>query len=213
MKLTRPQINIHNHYFQLFILIFIFTIFSVSACIRLSIFSGFSPVECSSSDDMDSHYDAGDKYLKISAEKLYYTGYDYLVRNSVRGHYYYSLENEKCTIYLISCDYLNNAGKPPLTLENISLNAALKKNDPYLKPLLEYMAADLNWNYSGLSAHTGTVVVSEYHYSLPLYITIALTAIFGIIATVISAVYIVIKSKPSKTTDKKSAHNKSCGVR
>ena len=113
----------------------------------------------------------------------------------------------------ISCDYLNNAGKPPLTLENISLNAALKKNDPYLKPLLEYMASDLNWNYSGLSAHTGTVVVSEYHYSLPLYITIALTAIFGIIATVISAVYIVIKSKPSKTTDKKSAHNKSCGVR
>ena len=75
------------------------------------------------------------------------------------------------------------------------------------------MASDLNWNYSGLSAHTGTVVVSEYHYSLPLYITIALTAIFGIIATVISAVYIVIKSKPSKTTDKKSAHNKSCGVR
>lgn len=207
MKSNKLKLNVHSHYFQLFILILIFTVFSASACIRLSIISGFSPQSASSSDDMDSFCDDGVIYLKVAADKLYYTGYDYLVRNRVKGHYYYSLENEKCTIYLISCGYLNNTGAPPVTLENVSFNAALKKNDPYLKPLLEYMASDLNWNYAGLSAHTGTVVVSEYHYSLPLYILIALMTLVGIIASIISGVFAVIKSKQENVSAKKLDRN------
>ena len=85
----------------------------------------------------------------------------------------------------------------PVSLDNVSFKAVLKKNDTYLKPLLEYMAIDLNWNYSGLSSHTSAIMISQYHYSLPLYLCLLIITFIGIISLVF---YIVKYFKTLKKT-------------
>lgn len=46
------------------------------------------------------------------------------------------------------------------------------------------MAIDLNWNYSGLSSHTSAIMISQYHYSLPLYLCLLIITFIGIISLV-----------------------------
>ncbi len=169
LKIHNAKISSRSPYLWAFLVSLIITVTCIVTFFKLSILSSFSPIAYTSDKNIDEYYDSGTHYVNCHADTLYYTGYDYLRHNSVKGHYYYSLTDSKCTIYLISSSYLNNTKNPPLTLENVNFNAALKKDHSNLKPLLEYMASDLNWNYHGISRHTSTVLVSEYNYTPLLY--------------------------------------------
>ena len=195
MKNSKKYIKRHNPYIKAFLTALIFTIICLSSYIRLSLYSGFSPKQYSSADDIDTCYSDNTKYIECHASKLYYSGYDYLAGNKMKGHYYYSLENQKCTIYLISTGFVSNFDTPPLELTDITFRAVLKKNDTNLKPLLEYMSSDLNWNYSGIARHSASTIISQYHYDMPAYIAITVISVAGFIATIIFAVLAFVNNK------------------
>ena len=223
MKLKKLKSILFNHQIQAAVFLFLFVLITISACMSISLFKSFKPQSYSSSDNIDDCYLSGARYVNVNADTLYYTGYDYLDHDRVKGHYYYTLADDRCTIYLISTKYFNKdnikildigtgSGCIAITLnkllnscditgiDDVSFKAVLKKNDTYLKPLLEYMAIDLNWNYSGLSSHTSAIMISQYHYSLPLYLCLLIITFIGIISLVF---YIVKYFKTLKKTVRK----------
>lgn len=185
IKIGNTKISTHNPYLWAFSVSLIITVMCIITFFRLSILSSFSPIAYTSDKSIDEYYEDDIHYVSCHADTLYYTGYDYLRRNRVKGHYYYSLTDGKCTIYLISSSYVGNTKNPPLTLENVTFNATLKKDHSNLKPLLEYMASDLDWNYHGISRHTSTILVSQYHYSPLLYTLVFILCFICIGATII----------------------------
>ncbi len=142
---------------------------------QVPILNCFFPAQYTPSDNLST---MGTKvqYIDCSADILYYTGYDYMVANKIKGHYYYSLVEDQCTIYLLSSDYLSAYGaNTPATINNVSFKAKLLADEKLLQDLLTLMAGDLNWTYNGIAGHTSTWIVSQYHYTI--YPVIALSVL------------------------------------
>lgn len=175
----------NNPYLYALTISFVFTAFCIAACSRLSLLSSLTPVVYNSDSSIDRYYDDDSRYIRCHAKKLYYSGYDYSAHGKIKGHYYYALENDTCTLYLLSENMIKDAQNPPLTLSDVTFTATLQKNDAHLKPLLEYMSVDLGWNYAGLSKCTSSILISEYHYNAPVYILIGIITFAGIACTLI----------------------------
>lgn len=185
IKIHNTKINIRNPYLYAFLASLLIASVCVFWFFKLSVLSSFSPIAYTQEKDIDRYYNDKTRYVNCSADKLYYTGYDYLSRSRVCGHYYYSLTDNQCTIYLIAKPYITDSQNPPLVLENIRFNAALRKNDANLEPLLNYMAADLGWNYAGLERHCAKIIVSQYHYDINLYIILSILCFLSIAASIL----------------------------
>lgn len=106
MKLKKLKSILFNHQIQAAVFLFLFVLITISACMRISLFKSFKPQSYSSSDNIDDCYLSGARYVNVDADTLYYTGYDYLDHDCVKGHYYYTLADDRCTIYLISTNIL-----------------------------------------------------------------------------------------------------------
>lgn len=187
IMIGKKKFVLQNPYVYAFAIAIAFAIICLVSFFRLSILSSFSPIAYKAADDIDTYYEGGTRYVRCTTEKLYYTGYDQVKHNNVTGHYYYALGNDRCTIYILSADYVGSPNNPPLVLENRVFNAALKKNDNNFKPLLEYMATDLNWNYAGILRHTNTTIVDQKNYNVLTYSLLAVLTFTSIVAIPITA--------------------------
>ena len=107
MKLKKLKSILFNHQIQAAVFLFLFVLITISACMHISLFKSFKPQSYSSSDNIDDCYLSGARYVNVDADTLYYTGYDYIDHDRVKGHYYYTLADDRCTIYLISTKYFN----------------------------------------------------------------------------------------------------------
>lgn len=165
----------------------IFLVLLVCMLLRIPIINCIFPTSMNSSDDVLSIYDDS-SYVECTADTLYYTGYDYMIGNTVRGHYYYSLANDRCTIYVLSCKYILSLGDFSEVLNNITFRAELVDNDRNLQDLLSLMARDMNWSYDGINACTSPVIVNELGYS-PVPVT--LLAVFLIFVFIFTLSHIV----------------------
>jgi hypothetical protein len=183
MNLKNAKELAHSRFFYVTIFSILFTLFFIFLCFRYSILSSFSPHYYNSRENVDTVYAQGARYVNANASTLYYTGYDYFDNTTVKGHYYYSLEEKRCTIYLIGNDYIGNESSPPPVLNDVSFRAFLVKNDHNLKPLLEYMASDLEWNYNGILRYSSMVVISPYNYNYVLNLIILIITIVSCILT------------------------------
>ena len=150
------------------ILLILLVVYSV--CTNL--FNIFTPSdftsEMSSSDSnttIEDMYKNGTRFIKCEAPTLYYSGYDMTSSNKVTGHYYYSLDNSSCTIYLLSSNLFDNNDSVPTSISDLKFNARLNRSDASIKSLLKYMSADIDWNYYSLSKCTGTIIIDQSGYS------------------------------------------------
>ena len=184
----KKKFILQNPYIYTFLIALVFAILCTVSFFRLSILSSFSPIAYNYDKDIDSYYDDNCKYVRCTVDKLYYTGYDQVNHNKVTGHYYYTLLNDRCTIYILSSKQVGDSSNPPVVLENQSFNATLKKNDKNFKPLLEYMSTDLNWNYSGMLRHTSTTIIDQKSYNILTYILLSVFTFVSVTMTLIFAV-------------------------
>ena len=158
---------------------------------QVPVFNCLFPAYISSSEDMSAVYN-NNRYINCEASSLHYTGYDYMIGGRIKGHYYYSLTDGKCTIYVLSGRYVKQYGDFPSTIDSASFCAELIINDSNLHDLLSLMAGDMNWSYKGLSSVTSPVVVSELRYSpVPVAILCGFL-IFALIFTIIHIITIII---------------------
>lgn len=158
--------KLHNPRYTGFIASLIFTIAALITCLTNSVFTSICP----------RHYDVGKDTFNIISDKkaincttdtLYYSGYDYYVHGKAVAHYYYSLNDNTCTIFLINNKLAAGSGSVQTTLGSQTFSANIRHGDTYLRQLLEYMASDLDWNYYSLSKYTNTYIISQYHYNMP----------------------------------------------
>jgi len=161
----------------------------------MNILSHLFPSYYSSNESIDSFYNNDISCIQGFSENLHYSGYDYMINNTVKAHYYYTLNDNICTIYLISSDKLGNPEVPPITIDNLHYTANLQNNSQQLNSLLNYMASDLNWNYEGLSKYTQKTIINEYNYHKTFYIIIAGITIIGIIISFTFGFFIIIHIK------------------
>lgn len=143
-----------------FLFLLLLTLFTIS----FPIFSCLFPSTVESSKSPTELYSSKQIYIKTTTGKLYYTGYDYLKGTSVKGHYFYSLEDGRCTIYLFSTKYFTNG--VPATVDDAEFDAVLIHNKSNLNQLISLMAKDLGWTYDGLASYTDTVIVSQMNYAI-----------------------------------------------
>lgn len=122
---------------------------------------------------LEEKYTAGTRYIRCTIPTMYYSGYDSTNFGKVTGHYYYSLDDTSCTIYLISSKSFN--GEIPVIINDYTFTARLSRNDANIKSLLRYMSSDINWNYYSLSQCTGSIVVDASAYSFPSVLVILIS--------------------------------------
>lgn len=201
--------NMHNYRFVGLVASVIFTAIAMAVCINNSVFTSIQPKQYSICDDVyDKISDC--KAIRCSTGTLYYTGYDYYVHKNVVAHYYYSLENGKCTIFLVNNHVAGETATA--TLDRLNFRANIRHGDTYLRQLLENMAADLDWNYYSLANYTNTFIVSQYHYNVPWLISMIALTVAGVVST---AYFFVAyqrfkkgKNKEAKSTNQThEAHN------
>ncbi|MDO5402055.1 MAG: hypothetical protein Q4F11_01330 [Eubacteriales bacterium] len=138
-----------------------------------------STAPLNSRQQLEELYRKGTRFVHCTIPVLYYSGYDNTSFNKVTGHYYYSLDDSSCTIYLLPCSITDGNDTVPLTITDLSFNARLNRSDTNLKDLLRYISADINWNYYSLSQCAGPIVVDQTQY--PAFQPIAfIAAIIGL---------------------------------
>lgn len=176
MHNTLLHIKLHNPRYTGFIASLIFTIAALITCLTNSVFTSICPRHYTVSGNTFDTI-GNKKAINCTTDTLYYSGYDYYVHGKVVAHYYYSLNDNTCTIFLIN-NRLSGGSSPQLTLGSQTFSANIRHGDTYLRQLLEYMSSDLDWNYYSLSKYTNSYIISQYHYNLPwLIMMISLTVI------------------------------------
>jgi len=159
LKQSIQRVNLFRTIFPILFLLLLLIV-----ALQFPLVNCLFPTNIDSSKTATELYNSKSIYVKTTTGKLYYTGYDYLKGSSVKGHYFYSLENGKCTIYLFSTTYFKNG--VPSTIDNVEFKAMLIHNRSNVDQLLKLMAKDMNWTYDGLASCTDTVIISQLNYAV-----------------------------------------------
>lgn len=143
------------------LLLCIFMIIIFIICPFISVFhpTTFNDIHKVTSDD---------NYVKVKAEKLYYTGYNLEKPGGRLYGYYYSIKDGKSIFAVIPID-----GTPQEVMKNYEFKAKVTKPNRAFKKMLESYVTDLNWNVNSLSKVNAGFILSNADYN-PLFYMIFL---------------------------------------
>lgn len=151
----------------------IFAIFLLIMFFYIPFNKVFFPVTVSV-QEIRQAYDNEQVYVTIKVDMLHYSGYDYMVNNTVKGSYYYYLQGDSCTFFL-----LENPAKTD-TLQNVTITAKLMKKNDLSKQMITMLAQDLTWTEEGLNRITSPILVSEPEYKPLPYQILFLSTLIGL---------------------------------
>ena len=100
-------------------------------------------------------------YIQCTADRLYYTGLDYTVNSNIKARVYYTLENNKCYIFIISSEKLPDEWT---SLDNFSMNAKLIRNNSTYDSVIASLARELEFSAKGLHEIVEPTIISQYDY-------------------------------------------------
>lgn len=143
-----------------------------------------------------SYYEDDVDYLiETDVENLYYTGYDYTVSGSLKGHYYYRLDTDSSHLYF----YILPAetGKPAQSpISKDQLKGKLIQSDQTSELLCTYLATDLTWDRSQIDAMADPIIFSAVDYlTIPQIIVYSIYVIclaLALFATIRHLLYILM---------------------
>ncbi len=183
MQIKHLRLKLNTPQFIGFAASLIFTVIAVLTCLFNSVFTSICPKHYLISEQQYSQIGTMHA-ISCTADTLYYTGYDYYVHGKVVAHYYYTLDDKTCTIFLIDNKLAGGSDSPQVTLSNVTFSANIRYNDTYMRQILEYMASDLDWNYYSLAKYTNSYIISQYHYNIPWLVAMIALTVIGVFATV-----------------------------
>lgn len=103
-------------------------------------------------------------YVNVTADTLYYSGYNLIKSGRPDYGYYYALKNDQCVFVIIPID-----NHPQTVLYNYKFKAKVITPDKPYKKMFSAFSKDLNWNESGLSEITSDFILSNANYHPILY--------------------------------------------
>lgn len=101
--------------------------------------------------------------VELTADTLYYSGYDYMQNGKITGSYYYNLYDGICIYFLLPSSQCNNRQE---ILNNVQIKARLQSGGKLLSEVIQEMAADLNWTAQGLSSVSSRIIINAIDYLL-----------------------------------------------
>lgn len=145
----------------------------------------------SSLSDINSLYESKNTYVQINADRLFYTGTDYVVKNSPVAKIYYCIQDEKCYFFIISSKELP---KDYETLDNYTVNAYLTTDNNLYSHIVADMSRKLNFSIDGTMEVCNDIIISQYNtiHSFSKIYNIALLCVCLILA--IHIIYIIFIS-------------------
>jgi hypothetical protein len=111
--------------------------------------------------EIESYYRNGVQFIEMTADTLYYSGYDYIVNGKVRGSYYYHIYDGVCVFYLISPGMTDGKAE---VLRQVHMKARLESGNRMIAELTRRMAEDLRWTRQGLAEAALHVSVNQAVY-------------------------------------------------
>ncbi len=96
--------------------------------------------------------------VKYTAEKLTYTGFDYVVDKKIKGAYYYSIIDDRMHIFLIKTD------EPKATYSNFEIKGKIITDAVSLGHILNQLAGQNNLEYASLEKYCCSYMISEPDY-------------------------------------------------
>ena len=94
-----------------------------------------------------------DKYVKVTAKTLHYSGYNLIKFGNKKYGYYYALNDNQCVFVILPV-----GSTPKKTLTNYSFKGKVIKPNSSYKEMLDAFSKDLNWDSQSLSKITGECV-------------------------------------------------------
>lgn len=121
-----------------------------------------SPVKLTDISAIDSLYRSNRRNVTLTADSLYYTGVDYTLSNKIRGHFYYTLKEGRCYLFLICDDKISDTSEP---MTNFYLQAHLTHNDNMYNTIIASMSEELELPVQDLEEITSGVFINQYAYT------------------------------------------------
>lgn len=103
-------------------------------------------------------------YVNVTADTLYYSGYNLINAGGSDYGYYYALKDDQCIFTVIPIEKT-----PDAVIHNYKFKAKVAKPDKTYKKMISAFSKDLNWNEDGLSDVTVDFVLSNADYHPFLY--------------------------------------------
>ena len=136
-------------------------------------------------------YKGKDKYIVITLENLYFTGYRKEWLGSTDGYYYYTVRDDDCLIVLLDPESCQQGIS---TIDKITIHAEILENAATEDRLLDHLAEDLSWSKAGIVANFSSYMLSEPDcndlITNLLRWFIILSAVFGAISIVLYLLFI-----------------------
>lgn len=108
-------------------------------------------------------YQEGITYVELTADTLYYTGYDYVENGRVTGSYYYNLYDGTCIFFLLPISQCNGQAE---ILYRTPVKARLQSGGKLLQEMISQLSADLSWTPQGLASVSSRVIINAVDYLL-----------------------------------------------
>ncbi len=119
----------------------------------------FSPKHIDHLSALENEYTSRQDYVNLTNITLYYSGYDSIVRDKLKGRYYYAIENNQCFFFLLETQTVADA---PDSVYFDSLNLKLGKTNANFSSFLANLSTDIDWSVTHLSEVSPTFLASEY---------------------------------------------------
>ena len=160
------------------LLVFVFfgvrySLFHVAQCYEIT---NMEPVE----DQIEKLYQDDKTSVKYNAVNLYYTGYDYLVENKVKGAYYYSFDGDNMVFVLVKTEHPKNS------IDKRVVKGRIVKDEVVTEHIIAGLSKNGDVPMQILEGFYGTYVISEPDYPY------VYTGIAYIIVAALSAVYVFV---------------------
>lgn len=125
-------------------------------------------------------YDAGVTSVRYHGNDLYYTGYDYLVEDKIKGAYYYSIVDDHMLFFLVK------TGKPEPYIANKTVKGRILKDEIVTQHILNGLAENGGISTDILEGFFDCYVISEPDYPY------VYTGIAYIIVGALSIIYVAV---------------------
>lgn len=107
-------------------------------------------------------YEAGEPYVEMDLEGLYFTGYTYTLFGQTAGYYYYAMEKDAakgdCLLVLLT-PRTSEEGLP--FIERAHVHAKIQHQGKDWHKLAKCLSKDLNWTVSGLTKSLSPYLLDE----------------------------------------------------
>lgn len=148
------------------------------------------PTQIEELSSIVSLYQEGTTYIELTADTLYYTGYDYTQNGKRTGSYYYAIDDSTCIYFLLPEELCESR---PAQLSHVPVRARLQSGGKLQTELIQRMSSDLGWTAQGLSSVSSRILINAADYLLLKHAVLFAASLIVFVISLITAFHTILQ--------------------